>query len=161
MCIRDRSSPTPNEDDLEDELLTAVKEPSATQQTSSSSSFSGVQLPHVGISTAMLLHLAATSSPPTQNTQPALSPKTLAHKFTFHCPSSNSDSVISNGDDYDETSRTGNVVPDIRFQCSGARTGVSMQGGGMMRHFLSLIHISEPTRLLSISYAVFCLKKKK
>eukprot|EP00658_Telonema_sp_P-2_P081257 TRINITY_DN8287_c0_g1_i14.p1 TRINITY_DN8287_c0_g1~~TRINITY_DN8287_c0_g1_i14.p1 ORF type:complete len:765 (+),score=256.47 TRINITY_DN8287_c0_g1_i14:127-2421(+) len=29
-----------------------------------------------------------------------------------------------------------------------------------MQH-LSLIHISEPTRLLSISYAVFCLKKKK
>ena len=28
-------------------------------------------------------------------------------------------------------------------------------------HGLSLIHISEPTRLLSISYAVFCLKKKK
>eukprot|EP00658_Telonema_sp_P-2_P056486 TRINITY_DN44940_c0_g1_i2.p1 TRINITY_DN44940_c0_g1~~TRINITY_DN44940_c0_g1_i2.p1 ORF type:complete len:139 (+),score=45.11 TRINITY_DN44940_c0_g1_i2:72-488(+) len=27
--------------------------------------------------------------------------------------------------------------------------------------WLSLIHISEPTRLLSISYAVFCLKKKK
>src|SRR5678815_4309063 len=26
-------------------------------------------------------------------------------------------------------------------------------------HPLSLIHISEPTRLLSISYAVFCLKK--
>ena len=26
---------------------------------------------------------------------------------------------------------------------------------------LSLIHISEPTRLLSKSYAVFCLKKKK
>src|SRR5674536_21928 len=26
---------------------------------------------------------------------------------------------------------------------------------------LSLIHISEPTRLLSISYAVFCLKHKK
>ena len=25
---------------------------------------------------------------------------------------------------------------------------------------LSLIHISEPTRLLSTSYAVFCLKKK-
>src|SRR5665254_29692 len=31
--------------------------------------------------------------------------------------------------------------------------------GGVGR--LSLIHISEPTRLLSISYAVFCLKKKK
>ena len=30
--------------------------------------------------------------------------------------------------------------------------------GGM---WLSLIHISEPTRPLYISYAVFCLKKKK
>src|SRR5665648_1150345 len=29
------------------------------------------------------------------------------------------------------------------------------------RHTLSLIHISEPTRLGMISYAVFCLKKKK
>src|SRR5678815_1987894 len=29
------------------------------------------------------------------------------------------------------------------------------------QYLLSLIHISEPTRLLSISYAVFCLKKKK
>src|SRR5678815_6159846 len=34
----------------------------------------------------------------------------------------------------------------------------------LLHHFLerlelSLIHISEPTRLLSISYAVFCLKK--
>src|SRR5450759_2498688 len=28
-------------------------------------------------------------------------------------------------------------------------------------HKLSLIHISEPTRLGMISYAVFCLKKKK
>src|SRR5428012_11574 len=28
------------------------------------------------------------------------------------------------------------------------------------RHSLSLIHISEPTRLGMISYAVFCLKKK-
>eukprot|EP00658_Telonema_sp_P-2_P059303 TRINITY_DN48141_c0_g1_i1.p1 TRINITY_DN48141_c0_g1~~TRINITY_DN48141_c0_g1_i1.p1 ORF type:complete len:104 (-),score=12.06 TRINITY_DN48141_c0_g1_i1:4-315(-) len=32
---------------------------------------------------------------------------------------------------------------------------------GNMPYELSLIHISEPTRLLSISYAVFCLKKKK
>eukprot|EP00831_Metopus_contortus_P049996 TRINITY_DN4181_c0_g2_i2.p2 TRINITY_DN4181_c0_g2~~TRINITY_DN4181_c0_g2_i2.p2 ORF type:complete len:114 (+),score=10.24 TRINITY_DN4181_c0_g2_i2:389-730(+) len=30
-----------------------------------------------------------------------------------------------------------------------------------LRKFLSLIHISEPTRPLYISYAVFCLKKKK
>ena len=32
---------------------------------------------------------------------------------------------------------------------------------GMSRIGLSLIHISEPTRLGMISYAVFCLKKKK
>ena len=32
---------------------------------------------------------------------------------------------------------------------------------GRMEHGLSLIHISEPTGLLSNSYAVFCLKKKK
>eukprot|EP00658_Telonema_sp_P-2_P068708 TRINITY_DN57678_c0_g1_i1.p2 TRINITY_DN57678_c0_g1~~TRINITY_DN57678_c0_g1_i1.p2 ORF type:complete len:117 (-),score=31.00 TRINITY_DN57678_c0_g1_i1:21-371(-) len=33
--------------------------------------------------------------------------------------------------------------------------------GDYQAQHLSLIHISEPTRLLSISYAVFCLKKKK
>ena len=31
----------------------------------------------------------------------------------------------------------------------------------MLYSILSLIHISEPTRLLSISYAVFCLKKSE
>src|SRR5450756_2685624 len=34
-------------------------------------------------------------------------------------------------------------------------------GGFFKREGLSLIHISEPTRLGMISYAVFCLKKKK
>src|SRR5678816_4528948 len=33
------------------------------------------------------------------------------------------------------------------------------RGAELHRLPLSLIHISEPTRLLSISYAVFCLKK--
>eukprot|EP00658_Telonema_sp_P-2_P053533 TRINITY_DN4209_c0_g2_i2.p1 TRINITY_DN4209_c0_g2~~TRINITY_DN4209_c0_g2_i2.p1 ORF type:complete len:528 (-),score=129.65 TRINITY_DN4209_c0_g2_i2:53-1636(-) len=41
--------------------------------------------------------------------------------------------------------------------------GDSKEFDGVIEQFmdLSLIHISEPTRLLSISYAVFCLKKKK
>src|SRR5678816_4813937 len=39
--------------------------------------------------------------------------------------------------------------------------GPFVQGPTSARFVLSLIHISEPTRLLSISYAVFCLKKKK
>eukprot|EP00658_Telonema_sp_P-2_P006041 TRINITY_DN1229_c0_g1_i2.p1 TRINITY_DN1229_c0_g1~~TRINITY_DN1229_c0_g1_i2.p1 ORF type:complete len:103 (-),score=16.45 TRINITY_DN1229_c0_g1_i2:88-396(-) len=37
----------------------------------------------------------------------------------------------------------------------------ALVGDGAADESLSLIHISEPTRLLSISYAVFCLKKKK
>ena len=32
---------------------------------------------------------------------------------------------------------------------------------GQITTALSLIHISEPTRQAEISYAVFCLKKKK
>src|SRR5678809_573385 len=35
------------------------------------------------------------------------------------------------------------------------------EGGCALRVWLSLIHISEPTRQAEISYAVFCLKKKK
>src|SRR5660398_296089 len=40
---------------------------------------------------------------------------------------------------------------------SGERCRTRGRGGA----HLSLIHISEPTRLRRISYAVFCLKKKK
>src|SRR5678815_1225902 len=38
---------------------------------------------------------------------------------------------------------------------------IELLPGASSALYLSLIHISEPTRLLSISYAVFCLKKKK
>ena len=36
-----------------------------------------------------------------------------------------------------------------------------LKGDPSQHQYLSLIHISEPTRLRRISYAVFCLKKKK
>src|SRR5678815_4613236 len=42
----------------------------------------------------------------------------------------------------------------------GNHLKLGYQGRGHSCSPLSLIHISEPTRLLSISYAVFCLKKK-
>src|SRR5674536_353302 len=42
-----------------------------------------------------------------------------------------------------------------------AETRKMLEKQGVTVLTLSLIHISEPTRLLSISYAVFCLKKKK
>src|SRR5678816_3804010 len=45
----------------------------------------------------------------------------------------------------------------LTFQST--REGHTCDQQYVMRLDLSLIHISEPTRLLSISYAVFCLKK--
>ena len=42
----------------------------------------------------------------------------------------------------------------------GKRLKMENKSTGFDIHALSLIQISEPTRLLSISYAVFCLKKK-
>ena len=55
------------------------------------------------------------------------------------------------------------------FSCSGADYKSAMKKLIRMNvvdrhqreHYLSLIHISEPTRRYAISYAVFCLKKKK
>src|SRR5665648_1213741 len=41
------------------------------------------------------------------------------------------------------------------------RYGAVRMKDAVVDQFLSLIHISEPTRLGMISYAVFCLKKKK
>eukprot|EP00658_Telonema_sp_P-2_P068722 TRINITY_DN57697_c0_g1_i1.p1 TRINITY_DN57697_c0_g1~~TRINITY_DN57697_c0_g1_i1.p1 ORF type:complete len:106 (+),score=32.50 TRINITY_DN57697_c0_g1_i1:120-437(+) len=48
--------------------------------------------------------------------------------------------------------------PDQAEECY--RTAVAADPKDADAWYLSLIHISEPTRLLSISYAVFCLKKK-
>ena len=51
------------------------------------------------------------------------------------------------------------IHPQVLYAMKVAGADVIMTLGGVQA--LSLIHISEPTRLLSISYAVFCLKKKK
>eukprot|EP00658_Telonema_sp_P-2_P010104 TRINITY_DN13806_c0_g1_i6.p1 TRINITY_DN13806_c0_g1~~TRINITY_DN13806_c0_g1_i6.p1 ORF type:complete len:334 (-),score=63.46 TRINITY_DN13806_c0_g1_i6:100-1101(-) len=56
---------------------------------------------------------------------------------------------------------------EVFFTLNGAMLGVAFTNVNVLGLrpaavlHLSLIHISEPTRLLSISYAVFCLKKKK
>eukprot|EP00658_Telonema_sp_P-2_P049544 TRINITY_DN3768_c0_g2_i5.p1 TRINITY_DN3768_c0_g2~~TRINITY_DN3768_c0_g2_i5.p1 ORF type:complete len:285 (-),score=64.54 TRINITY_DN3768_c0_g2_i5:53-907(-) len=52
-------------------------------------------------------------------------------------------------------------VIDACGSAGGRFPGQATGGAGAQYQNLSLIHISEPTRLLSISYAVFCLKKKK
>eukprot|EP00658_Telonema_sp_P-2_P075789 TRINITY_DN65545_c0_g1_i1.p1 TRINITY_DN65545_c0_g1~~TRINITY_DN65545_c0_g1_i1.p1 ORF type:complete len:121 (+),score=25.06 TRINITY_DN65545_c0_g1_i1:67-429(+) len=50
----------------------------------------------------------------------------------------------------------------VGFPCAGLQPGQACPWFlEELTKWLSLIHISEPTRLLSISYAVFCLKKKK
>src|SRR5678815_2171428 len=53
----------------------------------------------------------------------------------------------------------GSQAPTLAHRC---RKGAihPIKPGHEGERDLSLIHISEPTRLLSISYAVFCLKKK-
>eukprot|EP00658_Telonema_sp_P-2_P083811 TRINITY_DN9171_c0_g1_i1.p1 TRINITY_DN9171_c0_g1~~TRINITY_DN9171_c0_g1_i1.p1 ORF type:complete len:350 (-),score=65.30 TRINITY_DN9171_c0_g1_i1:47-1096(-) len=63
---------------------------------------------------------------------------------------------------------TGKPNAHSRWNCSLKGSSIpsrflsrSAVPGSCVTYELSLIHISEPTRLLSISYAVFCLKKKK
>ena len=57
------------------------------------------------------------------------------------------------------------TIPDEKRFLQERMTQHAARGGnitGSITYYnLSLIHISEPTRLGMISYAVFCLKKKK
>src|SRR5450756_2922875 len=54
-------------------------------------------------------------------------------------------------------------APDTRpaFSLASSHVATTKERPNIDLMFLSLIHISEPTRLGMISYAVFCLKKKK
>eukprot|EP00658_Telonema_sp_P-2_P082843 TRINITY_DN8831_c0_g1_i5.p1 TRINITY_DN8831_c0_g1~~TRINITY_DN8831_c0_g1_i5.p1 ORF type:complete len:748 (-),score=93.33 TRINITY_DN8831_c0_g1_i5:110-2353(-) len=67
-----------------------------------------------------------------------------------------SGSCCSENDDDDVDDTEGGVVSGEGTTSGSTQTVVTQPYIS-----LSLIHISEPTRLLSISYAVFCLKKKK
>ena len=62
------------------------------------------------------------------------------------------------------------LKPDMKIMQTTHTADLSIRFGRKVRNLmdtqeykrmLSLIHISEPTRLRRISYAVFCLKKKK
>eukprot|EP00658_Telonema_sp_P-2_P007197 TRINITY_DN12680_c0_g1_i1.p1 TRINITY_DN12680_c0_g1~~TRINITY_DN12680_c0_g1_i1.p1 ORF type:complete len:473 (+),score=78.82 TRINITY_DN12680_c0_g1_i1:132-1550(+) len=74
-----------------------------------------------------------------------------------------STTTAADDDDDDSDTATNHNIEDGTPLLS-IRTGRDDSGSLSIRRTmedLSLIHISEPTRLLSISYAVFCLKKKK
>ena len=66
-----------------------------------------------------------------------------------------------NGLDADGDGRACASLPCPCAEVKVQRTPAEQQAVRQSGTTLSLIHISEPTRLLSISYAVFCLKKKK
>src|SRR5428012_24241 len=62
------------------------------------------------------------------------------------------------------TQSRSSAASDVYKRQRRDRAGSPSSRRGRRRHprpSLSLIHISEPTRLGMISYAVFCLKKKK
>src|SRR5450756_2400971 len=56
---------------------------------------------------------------------------------------------------------TMNAGRKVKTKSTSVEGKVNSQPATLSRITLSLIHISEPTRLGMISYAVFCLKKKK
>eukprot|EP00658_Telonema_sp_P-2_P025530 TRINITY_DN20286_c0_g1_i2.p1 TRINITY_DN20286_c0_g1~~TRINITY_DN20286_c0_g1_i2.p1 ORF type:complete len:214 (+),score=43.28 TRINITY_DN20286_c0_g1_i2:102-743(+) len=88
--------------------------------------------------------------------------KHTLHKITLSIATFNN--AMSIVDKYNTRAR-GPPVRHVLYLIVGPRRlSVSIEGGKEKVEAtpdLSLIHISEPTRLLSISYAVFCLKKKK
>src|SRR5450759_3927215 len=60
-----------------------------------------------------------------------------------------------------KTIALGDVLPDEALGRAERPSSLLRDLGEHVFEHLSLIHISEPTRLGMISYAVFCLKKKK
>jgi|GEM_PF-6664819 len=66
---------------------------------------------------------------------------------------------------YDESVKDVNITKNFTMTADvyldeNGYNSLAEEGDYLKLKGLSLIHMSEPTRLLSISYAVFCLKKK-
>eukprot|EP01015_Nassula_variabilis_P017347 TRINITY_DN271_c0_g1_i4.p2 TRINITY_DN271_c0_g1~~TRINITY_DN271_c0_g1_i4.p2 ORF type:complete len:109 (-),score=37.22 TRINITY_DN271_c0_g1_i4:6-332(-) len=86
-----------------------------------------------------------------------------AHQGSIHSMviSSDSSKVITGASDGKIKVRSlpeGNLLYEIEHNPAISTMTLTLSQGDK---YLSLIHISEPTRQAEISYAVFCLKKKK
>ena len=88
---------------------------------------------------------------------------------TGNCATGTSTATILVNIDEEIYNNDKSVLAYSKYSWSSDGTNRILNGNGIPNHKvgtfpnsnLSLIHISEPTRLGMISYAVFCLKKKK
>src|SRR5665647_1344711 len=62
---------------------------------------------------------------------------------------------------FEQTGNAGSYTVIATSDGGSVTSGSYISSPGLSDIYLSLIHISEPTRRTPISYAVFCLKKKK
>src|SRR5450756_2667828 len=118
---------------------------------------------------AVVMIAGCTSSTPSPSSSPQISTasqNSISMKGLAFNPSALTISKGANVTWTNDDSTTHTVTSDTgAFQSGNLSPGNSFthqfNETGTFPYHLSLIHISEPTRLGMISYAVFCLKKKK
>eukprot|EP00658_Telonema_sp_P-2_P077829 TRINITY_DN7136_c0_g1_i2.p1 TRINITY_DN7136_c0_g1~~TRINITY_DN7136_c0_g1_i2.p1 ORF type:complete len:347 (+),score=52.75 TRINITY_DN7136_c0_g1_i2:366-1406(+) len=94
-----------------------------------------------------------TSPSTTASTTTTTTPNTTASTTTTTSPSTTASTTTTTS-----PTTTASTITTTTPSTTASTTTTTSPYSALI---LSLIHISEPTRLLSISYAVFCLKKKK
>eukprot|EP00658_Telonema_sp_P-2_P004906 TRINITY_DN11836_c0_g1_i4.p1 TRINITY_DN11836_c0_g1~~TRINITY_DN11836_c0_g1_i4.p1 ORF type:complete len:168 (-),score=53.56 TRINITY_DN11836_c0_g1_i4:35-538(-) len=154
MCIRDSYIPTPAAPDP-----THAPTVAPTNAVVAVYTYPGTVTAVANPDNATLMDLALYTSGDTGNIYATTSNGSAVYQYSM----ADGTSTILAGD------------PGVHGQVDGSQATGSASAGAVLFNEtkgiamnkaaaisdLSLIHISEPTRLLSISYAVFCLKKKK
>src|SRR5665648_1096352 len=105
----------------------------------------------------VLVGCGKTAAPTTPTTTPSATTTTIDKKTISAAGSSALQPLVKLAA---EEFMAKNAGVQVNISGGGSMTGLNNVASGAV-DILSLIHISEPTRLGMISYAVFCLKKKK